>query len=168
MTILLEEEYHQKHRNYPSLKRFGLISLVTEIESSSDESQSSEEEKKSDSDDTPSKNSSRKIIFSNKKNTSFILSFKCCKSTLQVTLDSSYYPQSENQRETQSFRCFKEKDTITYDNFKPLKLPDGLIKGDDDEDSEPEDVIRGQKFLKLHIESELEACILYLRKNNFT
>lgn len=54
-----------------------------------------------------------------------------------------------------SFKCFNEKHVIAYKGLRPRDLPYNLTKGDDDEDSETEDVENGIRYLQLHLEKAL-------------
>ena len=60
---------------------------------------------------------------------------------------------------TRSFRCFKEDQVLKFVNFKPVKLEYKLLKGDDDEASDDEDISNGTKFMQLHVEKALAAAL---------
>ena len=61
-------------------------------------------------------------------------------------------PKREHQRE---FRCYMNDDVIKHKGIKPINLTYNLTKGDDDEDSELEDVQNGKWYLKRHLDNAL-------------
>jgi len=60
---------------------------------------------------------------------------------------------------TKEFRCFEESDVIEYINFTPIKNIYSLTRGDDDEDSDGEDVFTGEKFMIHHLEKALHSYL---------
>jgi hypothetical protein len=58
-----------------------------------------------------------------------------------------------------SFKCYAEPDVVKFTNFKPMKLSYNLTKGDDDEDSDSEDINNGQKYLVLHLEKAIMGLL---------
>lgn len=67
--------------------------------------------------------------------------------------------QREINKDNRDFKCYAEKDVLDLTNFKPIKTSYNLTKGDDDEDSDSEDIKNGQKFLILHLEKAIMGLL---------
>ena len=78
------------------------------------------------------------------------LHLKLNKTSLRVSAPSRTR-QGNKKKEERVFKCFKEDDVITFNSFKPSKLPYNLVKGDDDEDTEDEDISNGRRFTQFHL-----------------
>ena len=82
---------------------------------------------------------------------------KSNKTTLRVRdLPCERKDQEDVKRD---FKCFNEDDIVQFKGIKPMKLSYNLVKGDDDEDSEEEDINNGKRFLQLHLEKALMDAV---------
>lgn len=82
------------------------------------------------------------------------------KTAIGLPVSSSCTASSSNSESTKkSFKCYKESDVMKFIDVEPVKLPYNLSRGDDDEDSEEEDIKGGRKYLQQHLEKCLSMLL---------
>lgn len=111
------------------------------------------------------------------KTTSFALPRKCTRQSTMtpevsaqninfkktLSTQNAVLKYTRNKRElnkdSRSFKCYAESDVVDFTKTKPIKTRYNLTKGDDDEDSDSEDIKNGQKFLILHLEKAIMGLL---------
>jgi len=83
--------------------------------------------------------------------------------TNETTLKS----QGKKRVTIREFNCFEESSVIKFKGIHDMKLPYNLTKGDDDEDSEDEDVKNGKGYLQLHLEKAVIDQNKAFRKSHY-
>lgn len=63
------------------------------------------------------------------------------------------------------FKCFKESDVLKYKNCEPVELIYNLVKGDEDEESDEEDLQHCQNYLQQELHKSLKALIKQNKKD---
>lgn len=144
-------------RSSPNKKKiFRNMYLITEIESDQEMSRELIKDKSMGSasyKDSPMKSSDKASTHASEFHSEDI-NFKSNQSTREGVMRT----RAMAQRKVATYKTFKlynESNVISYKGIQPKGLPYNLTKGDDDEDSESEDVKSGKRYLQLHLENAL-------------
>ena len=64
------------------------------------------------------------------------------------------------------FKCFKEADVLKFKHCEPVKLTYNLVKGDEDEESDEEDLQHCQNYLRQELHKSLKGLIKQNKKGS--
>lgn len=103
------------------------------------------------------KRQSRKVKFE-------MVYFKTTMSDLPTTVSSTASEQNLNFSE-KSYKCYKESDVLNFKDCETTTITHDCNKGDDDEDSDEEDIKYGKKHLQFNLEKTLAEMLRSGRKS---